>query len=934
MKNQNSNASGVKTTDLAQIPVNANTAAQLTVLSSQSPKVLTKQILLDDEGNMVKIPSAHLTRGNAEVVEIQSMQEFSELLQGLEDSQALVYGVPKGSLSQAKVVTKKAFSTLSDTKDVITRSNDHFEWPSTAGIMMFDYDPDDTVLDQEAVLNVLYTACPAIKDVDHLWWTSSSSNIVNNETKEQLSYITGQRVYLMVDDASDIPRAAKVIADRLWLHDHGNFKISSSGSMLERVPFDMSVYQPSRLDFAAGASTKPPLAQIRGVPALTKGTHCVLDTKSTLPDLDTADQRLVEVNKLGRKTISMTKAAEIKEQFITNQTARIVNKTPSLKADIVSEEVRTALTSGTLPSHWPLHVWVGNSIVEMTVEEVLVNKFTFHESLCLDPIEPNYDDGRVVGKLYLDQRSPCLHTFARGEYTYKLLDRNYEIELNAVLSTATDITLEILKQRQEVFNYGGTLVMPINSKLNYIDKVLMKHSLSSLIKYLKKDKPCDPTNDLVDGVLRMGIIENINPVKGYVDHPIIDAKLRLFSKQGYEENMQMLGRFDHSQFDVVDRKLLDDEVTFHLGRIYAPFTEFKLAGVDDKSILMAAIFSGVLRQVLPTCPAFGFDAPMPGSGKTLLAETIAIIAAGEKPSALAPGRADYDEEFRKRLFALLLKGEKVCLFDNIVGEFDSPSFAAALTSEYYEDRILQHSRTSKIFVRTLFLITGNNLRFTGDMTRRVLKVRLKPDDDKLALREFQFDPIVKAMAMRKQIISSVLSLINHWKHCDAPKAAGTMTSFSEWDLLVRQPLALIGQQQPKNQLLDLLGVFTNQQANSSDKEALIALLTAIAVYFGEGGRFKARDIHDAYQSNSRGHLTDAVLAFISKEKLQSSQHLGAMLKQFKDKNVEGLVLRGKITSGSFTFWIELTDDTHRHAIEYLSARQHESSASNDPSFAA
>jgi hypothetical protein len=131
MVTQNSDASGVRTTSLAHMPVNANTSAQITVLTSQSPKFLTKEIALDDKGNMVKIPSAHLTKGRAKVVQIKSLQEFSQLLQGLEHTQALVYGVPKGALSQAKVVTKKAFESLSNTKGIITRSNDHFEWSSS-----------------------------------------------------------------------------------------------------------------------------------------------------------------------------------------------------------------------------------------------------------------------------------------------------------------------------------------------------------------------------------------------------------------------------------------------------------------------------------------------------------------------------------------------------------------------------------------------------------------------------------------------------------------------------------------------------------------------------------------------------------------------------------------------------------------------------------
>jgi len=929
MKNQNSDASGVRTTSIAQIPVNANTAAQLTVLSSQSPKVLTKQILLDDEGNMVKIPSAHLTRGNAEVVEIQSMQEFSELLQDLEDSQALVYGVPKGSLSQAKVVTKKAFSALSDTKDVITRSNDHFEWPSTAGIMMFDYDPDDTVLDQEAVLNVLYTACPAIKDVDHLWWTSSSSNIVNSNTGQQLSGLEGQRVYIMVKNASDIPRAAKVIEQQLWLAGHGHFKISKSGSLLERVTFDMSVYQPSLLDFASGASTTFPLDQNRGKPALIKGTNSVLDTRAFLSDLDAAKLKQVNICKLGVEAVAKNDATKVKGQYIAEMSQKLKANNNCLEDAVMPEIIEDVMSTRALPTYWPLHVWTGDALVEVTVETVLNNTFDYHESLCLDPIEPDYDGGRLVGKLYLDQKQPILHSFARGGQPFKLIDDVPEIFLTGCLSEATNMSLDILEQKGAAYTYGGALAAPKAGKLVNLSRIRMKLLLSSLIDFKGLKGYCDPTSDLAEGVMCEGADRNINPVKGFVDHPIIDASLRSFQKQGYDRTMQILGRFDHTKFDVIDQKLTDDEVFFHLARIYKPFTGFVLASADDKSVLMAAIFSAVVRQVLPTCPAFGFDAPMQGSGKTLLAETIAIITSGVKASAIAPGGTNYDEEFRKRLMALFLKGDKAYLFDNIVGIFDSPSLAAALTNEVYEDRILQHSKTVKTHVKALFMFTGNNLRFSGDMSRRVLTVRLRPDDANLAQREYKFDPTVEAKQTRKQIISSVLSLINHWKHCGQPRQPGTMTSFSEWDTLVRQPLALIAAQLPQSGLVDVLDVSVRQQDSSNDKEALIALLIALASGFGVNQRFKAGEVHNRYKVSDHNDVADAILAFRTRDQLQSSQKIGILLREFVDRNVDGLVLRSSKASGSLSYKVELTDDTHKLSIQLLSARPYDLIASND-----
>lgn len=922
----------MKTT--AEITTSTGSSAQLTILTSEYPKDLTKQILLDKDGNMIKQPSANLAKGTAELVSIQSMQEFSDLLQSLETNQALVYGAPSGALSQAKVVTKKAFETLGDTEGVITRSNEHFDWPAGPGIMMFDYDPDGEALSKDEVLDMLYTVCPEIRDVDHLWWTSSSSNIRNEETGEQLSGVTGQRVYIMVQEGSDIPRAAEVIQQKLWIAKQGYFKISKSGSMLDRVPFDMAIYQPSRLDFAAGASTTAPLVQDRGQPDLIKGTKSVLDTERYLHDLMSDDVSMYEANLRAKEAVAILDAAVVKEQFKAEMSQKLKNNNSNLEDDELSDHIEDILTTHALPPYWPMHVWVDDELVEVTVGTVLINKFEYHELLCLDPIEPDYDGGRLVGKLYLDQKQPILYSFARGGQSYKLFNYVPQMFIPGQLSNVIDACFELLEERQAAYCYGGSLAEPIAGKLVNLDVIRMKVLLSSMIAFQGLKGPCNPPTDLAKGVNNKGADYSINPVKGFVDHPIIDDKLRAFPKQGYDRKMQVLGRFDHKQFDVLDRKLTDDEVLFHLARIYAPFTGFELAGIDDRSVLMAAIFSAVVRQILPTCPAFGFDAPMQGSGKTLLAETIAIIASGTKASAIAPGRNDYDEEFRKRLMALFLKGEKAYLFDNIVGQFDSASLAAALTSDVYEDRILQHSKTAKIYVKAMFLFTGNNLRFTGDMSRRVLTVRLKPSDDKLAQREYKFDPMIKAKQLRKQIISSVLSLINHWKHCGAPRASGTMTSFSEWDTLVRQPLTHIAQTLPQSRLLDVLEVSVKQQDDSSDKESLIALLIALAAVYGEGKRFKATSALKAMSDNGHSPLTDAVLAHIKREKLQSSIHLGNLLKQFKDRNVDGLVLRAKQQSGSWSYWVELTDNTHRKAIEQMTVRDYGPSASNDPNLAA
>ena len=128
--------------------------------------------------------------------------------------------------------------------------------------------------------------------------------------------------------------------------------------------------------------------------------------------------------------------------------------------------------------------------------------------------------------------------------------------------------------------------------------------------------------------------------------------------------------------------------------------------------------------------------------------------------------------------------------------------------------------------------------------------RLTPKHINLAKRRFEFNPVEKVKNQRHLIISSVLTLINHWKHCGQPKETGTMTSFSEWDTLVRQPIAFFGQHYDGTRLLDVLDVSTRQQGDASDKEILLALLVALEKIFGANKKFKAHKVLEYMKDNS------------------------------------------------------------------------------------
>lgn len=240
---------------------------RFTRITSHKPTILSKQYELKN-GKLAKSVSAQMVRGFAVVREITMFYDFIGELTQLRESDALAYGLPKGTTSAA-VVTKDAFDKLSqDAKaETLTRTNEHFHWSDGPSILMIDIDPPSEAesVSQRQALDVLIAACPKLREIPKIWMPSSSSYIYTTDGKS-LTGLRGQRIYMPVDRGSDIPDISEAIWQRLWASGHGFVKVSKSGALLKNSLIDNAVYQPSRLDFAAGAVTGPGLEQRRGSP--------------------------------------------------------------------------------------------------------------------------------------------------------------------------------------------------------------------------------------------------------------------------------------------------------------------------------------------------------------------------------------------------------------------------------------------------------------------------------------------------------------------------------------------------------------------------------------------------------------------------------------------------------------------------------------------
>src|SRR5690554_4466429 len=182
-----------------------NTPIQLTVITSTQPSTLTKTYRLDSAGAIQGNTVANMVAGWTKKFELNSAQEFADLLQKLESNHALMYGVTEQDVTL--VYSRKKFEELGKPADAITRTKEHFTWPDGGGVLMLDYDPEQGArpLTQAKLMETLTSVLPELANSAHVWWCSSSSLIYNDQ--EQLHGIRGQRVYILVKDARDIERA-------------------------------------------------------------------------------------------------------------------------------------------------------------------------------------------------------------------------------------------------------------------------------------------------------------------------------------------------------------------------------------------------------------------------------------------------------------------------------------------------------------------------------------------------------------------------------------------------------------------------------------------------------------------------------------------------------------------------------------------------------
>jgi hypothetical protein len=232
-----------------------------------------------------------------------------------------------------------------------------------------------------------------------------------------------------------------------------------------------------------------------------------------------------------------------------------------------------------------------------------------------------------------------------------------------------------------------------------------------------------------------------------------------------------------------------------LERLRQPIAKFPFVRDCDESVVLSAMLTAIIRPSLRSAPMFAFSAPTMGSGKSLLADVISIIATGRTVASASQSRSP--EEDQKVLLSLLLAGDAIVCIDNVTRPIAGDTISTILTQSYYQGRLLGQNYMAKVPTTCTFLATGNNLTFAGDMTTRALLSMIDPNVERPEERQFKGDLRKRVLRDRGELVAAALTVLRAHHVAGKPRQDITpFGRFEQWSDLVRSPLIWLGMADP------------------------------------------------------------------------------------------------------------------------------------------
>lgn len=222
--------------------------------------------------------------------------------------------------------------------------------------------------------------------------------------------------------------------------------------------------------------------------------------------------------------------------------------------------------------------------------------------------------------------------------------------------------------------------------------------------------------------------------------------------------------------------------------------DFRFERASDLAHALAFALTPLVRSMIRgPVPITLFEAPQPGTGKSLLMQILATTATGA-PVAPSPLSAQEDER-RKAVTSLLAEGRPVVLLDNVRGRLQDPVLEAVLTAwPVWSDRLMGGQGRIRVPAAATWGLSGNNLEVGADMLRRAIVVRLNARVARPEQRGgFRHPDILGwTAANRDRLLGALVGLVAHWQALGSPSGSARLGSYEGWSAVVGGILEVAG----------------------------------------------------------------------------------------------------------------------------------------------
>jgi hypothetical protein len=328
-----------------------------------------------------------------------------------------------------------------------------------------------------------------------------------------------------------------------------------------------------------------------------------------------------------------------------------------------------------------------------------------------------------------------------------------------------------------------------------VSNVALREMSTLMVNFAKYDKkgnlaPAHPPNWCAPQIVERGHWPGIRYLSAIVETPVILEDGRLLDTPGWDESTGILYE-PAGRFPPVPQAPTVADAKRAAATLFELVVQFPFKDDCAKAAWLCGVLTPFARFAIPgSCPAVLFDSNVARSGKSKLADLIAVIATGRTMARTAWPAHD-DAEIRKSILAIAQAGDRMVLFDN-VGEgvpFGGSALEAAITGTTWKGRVLGKSENStELPLLTLFHASGNNVVLGRAMDGRLILCQLEclveHPEDRAGWKHPSL--IGYATVQRPALAAAALTILRAYILAGMPdQKLVAFGSFEEWQKLVQ-----------------------------------------------------------------------------------------------------------------------------------------------------